>query len=234
MTQIASRRTGFSLIELLVAIAIIGLLLAIALPAVNSVRESSRRTQCQNNLHQFGLALRNHEAQTRQFPVDGFNEWSVAALLLPHLEQKPLFDQLRPLTRKRSALSTDELKLLETPLDVLLCPTFPRVDEPVEAGQARTTYLGNDKLLSMPLSLDNVLDGETTTIAAGEITADHAWALPGLGSGDSGANQFLSHHSGGYHVVFCGGNVTFLSESLDQNVLRALCTPRSGDTVGNF
>ena len=62
------RFRGFTLIELLVVIAIIAVLIALLLPAVQQAREAARRTQCKNNLKQFGLAIHNYHDVVNVFP----------------------------------------------------------------------------------------------------------------------------------------------------------------------
>ncbi len=107
-----TRRKGFTLIELLVVIAIIGILIALLLPAVQSVRESAARMQCQNNLKQLGLAVHNFQDTNDAFPpyfgVSSPNSGYVYpnyppqnrkrvyggwfAHLLPFVEQEPLYN----------------------------------------------------------------------------------------------------------------------------------------------
>jgi prepilin-type N-terminal cleavage/methylation domain-containing protein len=93
----AGRARGFTLVELLVVIAIIGVLVALLLPAVQAAREAARRTQCQNNLKQVGLAVQNYHDARRELPpsrvADGQQTW--LALILDFMEQsqvKKLWD----------------------------------------------------------------------------------------------------------------------------------------------
>src|SRR5262245_58928154 len=98
-----TNRNAFTLVELLVSIAIIGALVGLLLPAVQQAREASRRSACQNNLRQCGLALLTFESSRGVFPPSG---WTVAsptnpagkfigwrAIILPHIEQAALSHQ---------------------------------------------------------------------------------------------------------------------------------------------
>ena len=109
------KRSGFTLVELLVVVAIIGILIGLLLPAVQQVREAARRTQCLNKLRQIGLAALNFESANMTFPPATLGEGgnptrdeaeaalndhqgtSALVAILPFIEQDNLFRRLDPL-----------------------------------------------------------------------------------------------------------------------------------------
>ena len=154
--MIKSRR-GFTLVELLVVIAIIGVLVALLLPAVQAARESARRMQCTNNLHNLGIAMHNYHSANGSFPpasaandreiefgplraklVDGKTlhaNWAI--LLLPFMEQQALFDSFEfgdtsSVDTRVNIRVNDDLnrEARGTQLPAMLCPSDSGIDEP--------------------------------------------------------------------------------------------------------
>ena len=85
------RRSGISVLDVFVSIIVNSILLALALPAVNSFRESSRRTTCRNNMRQLSAALQQYLVTFGRFPSTGYRGPS-QAYLLPYLEQENVYE----------------------------------------------------------------------------------------------------------------------------------------------
>src|SRR5580692_11550306 len=106
-TPTPRRARGFTLIQLLVVIAIIAVLVSLLLPAVQQAREAARRSQCKNSLKQLGLALHNYESTFKVFPMTNAQNYnntnqqgfSPQARLLPYMDQgnlQNLLDYTQP------------------------------------------------------------------------------------------------------------------------------------------
>src|SRR5829696_3555618 len=101
----ASPSSGFTLVELLVVIAVIGVLVALMLPAIQSTREAARKTQCSNNLKQIGLGIHGYLTEHGAFPPgyvsvvladhdDGGPGWSWSAQIMSFIEEVALSEQV--------------------------------------------------------------------------------------------------------------------------------------------
>jgi prepilin-type N-terminal cleavage/methylation domain-containing protein len=115
------RRGGFTLVELLVVIAVIGLLMGLMLPAVQKVRESAYRISCGNNLKQITLAMHLYHHDKEHLPPRCVSEngatWGV--LILPYLEQETLYNSWN-LSRSYYDQS-DTVRM--TSLQIYFCPS---------------------------------------------------------------------------------------------------------------
>jgi prepilin-type N-terminal cleavage/methylation domain-containing protein/prepilin-type processing-associated H-X9-DG protein len=157
----AGRRTAFTLVELLATIAIVGLLVALLLPAVQSARESARRVTCANRLRQIGIALNGFNSQFGSMPgatsyfggpptaadlaeiqrnTGGIphSPWNWLTQLLPLLDQKNLYDRL-----DFAAVWTSggNLTAARTPLPELACPSDPKSSAPLFGTSANAMAL---------------------------------------------------------------------------------------------
>ncbi len=130
---------GFTLVELLVVITIIGILIALLLPAVQAAREAARQVQCKNNLKQLALGCLSHENAVKRFPTNGWGyywtgdadrgtDWRQPGgwiyNVLPYIEQEALHDMGAGLPQaQKYAAHTQRMSV---PLSVLYCPTRRR------------------------------------------------------------------------------------------------------------
>ena len=137
------KRGAFTLVELLVVIAIIGILVALLLPAIQAAREAARRSECQNNLKQLGLASQMYHDTAKFFPIGAASGegsmWSY--YILPYIEEANVFASMHveegsggnfqwahngPYTRQQVENDPDYANILlcETAFPVFRCPSM--------------------------------------------------------------------------------------------------------------
>ncbi len=144
------RRLAFTLIELLVVIAIIAVLIALLLPAVQQAREAARRSQCKNNLKQYGLGLHNYHDTNGMLPPAGAN-WGSPQLgwqpkILPFMDQIQIFKKLdMNLATAWDTVMPDGRRARQINAPYTRCPSDP--SNKIAAGEfngwAQSSYGGN-------------------------------------------------------------------------------------------
>ena len=198
MTPSIKRRksSGFTLIELLVVIAIIAILIALLLPAVQQAREAARRSQCKNNLKQFGLAMHNYHDTHGVFPIgvvgrpgsnwqcstmsngdtlpnQDYRSWGWGTYVLPYVDQAPLYNSLQPdgcRMPNADALFNGE-KLLQQALSVYACPSD--TGRPINVyfqNYSKSNYVINEQFgnVNTSVRMRDVTDGTSNTFLMAE------------------------------------------------------------------
>jgi prepilin-type N-terminal cleavage/methylation domain-containing protein/prepilin-type processing-associated H-X9-DG protein len=183
-------RTAFTLVELLVVVAIVGILMGLLLPAVQSAREASRRLQCVNNLKNIGLALHHFSDARGSLPVgnDGLKEtnhaWSTK--ILPYLEQTQLLQRF-DFARRWNAIGTNESASREL-LSIYICPSgriiaggkqdyggilgTTLIDLPIGSGPFDAfgcgTLISTSETQKQAVRFASITDGLSVTLCVGE------------------------------------------------------------------
>ena len=195
--QVELVRPAFTLIELLVVITIIGMLMALLIPAISIGREAGRRTQCQNNQKQLALALLSYEGVQKSFPgwqnkpsqaIYGCSSISWVAMLLPTLDRNDLWQAIN--ASGFQGFSNNSANALG--LRLLICPSDPLTTQ-LNSGQS--AYIANGLVLRdptqnlPPLSIDYIsaADGIANTLLLGENTQSAPLAAASAGAPDKGA-----------------------------------------------
>lgn len=208
-------RDAFSLIELIVVVAIVGILIGLILPAVQKVREAAARTRCRNNLKQLGLALHGYHDANRSFPPgcsyqDGrdpypFMSWMTR--VLPFVEQEAMWrEAVKGFELERDFRKSPPHTPLPRVIPTYICPSDSRTLSPAILGNyviGLTSYLGNEGLdlntrdgllfLDSRIRIADVDDGTSNTLLVGERppSADlvMGWWYGGWGQYRSGSGD---------------------------------------------
>lgn len=207
-------RTAFTIVELLVSIAVISLLLSLMLPAVHKVRSAAAKMSCQNKLRQVALALHHHHDNQSAFPSaykgrrssEPNRRVSWIGRILPELGEGPLADQVRSdFARTQNTREHVGPKHL---LNIIACPADPdagSVHRYHDREYAFTNYHGNlgtesrsrDGILfrDSAIRMEWILDGSSQTLLAGERPPSpefrFGWWYVGIGQDGSASMEYL-------------------------------------------
>jgi prepilin-type N-terminal cleavage/methylation domain-containing protein/prepilin-type processing-associated H-X9-DG protein len=204
---------GFTLVEVLVVIAIIGVLVGLLVPATQMAREAARRTSCSNQLKQLALAVKLHEDTHRIYPTGGWGaDWvgdpdhgfgvkqpgGWVYNVLPYIEQSSLREvgSGQPNSQRRQTLG----RVMETPIEVLVCPSrrLPRAypyrgPTPIENADPPKSAAKSDYAINRLISFERsevivseiqLSDGLSKTFMIGEKSVPQASYTLGEAAGD--------------------------------------------------
>jgi prepilin-type N-terminal cleavage/methylation domain-containing protein/prepilin-type processing-associated H-X9-DG protein len=255
--RFARARAGFTLVELLVVITVIGLLIAMMLAGVQAAREAARRAGCSNNLHQVALGMLSHHSAVSTFPagcVEPISKkwpkgrqlaWS--AYLLPYIDEQTLYARLN--LNKGFNSPENSLPAAQV-VSIYICPSAPHPTL-LRSSRGACDYGGiyGERIISpnnppkgtmiydQAISTRQITDGTSHTMLVSEdsFSDDGQW-INGLNLFDvscavnkAAENDIRSRHPGGACGLFADGSVRFLTEKMNLKVLAAICTRAGGE-----
>ena len=203
-TRVKKRTDGFTLIEVIVVISIIGILCGLALMAVQSSRAAMRKAGCRNNLRQIGVGLSGHQANFGIFPPEvpppnnssgspySYEGISWHSYILPFIDQGPLWTKIQgAYAVDPDPYSAPHSELMKVVISTYICPADGRLSVPHTTDNvtaAYTSYVGMTGYSSQPKSgifgrrkgvtPGQITDGLSNTIMVGErpLPCLLAWA----------------------------------------------------------
>lgn len=173
--------SGFTLVELLAAIGVMGLLVSLLLPAVMAARALARQTQCQDHLRQIGIGVASYQSASGAFPFTTIGKTTAAsrprsisphAMLLPHLELAPVFAMVNfgetGETSGGKPVSSTNATLLSLSIPLFLCPD----DHPVSGANC---YRANMGVIPSPrINFGSSIPGAPTEADTGAFRVNRA------------------------------------------------------------
>lgn len=236
--QRALRRSpgGFTLVEVLVVIAIVGILAALLIPAVQRSREAALRTMCANNYKQVGIALiRFHDTNgglpPASLPTPGASGVSWRVAILPYLEQNNLYEQFAINEPWNSATNLKAASIIPK---VYECPSGSLASPGTTYHQA---LVGKNSAFSESRGtrFSAFLKGVSGTIFTAESKTSVAWASSSDLSFGLDAASLLPKvggypHAYGFHALFGDGSVRFLQATIGAAEFREMASRTGSET----